>query len=311
MPSSPRGSGSRDRPAAGETLVVSAASGQSAAVGQLAKVEAAARRHAGGKAKCDYVVQELGFDACVDYKAGNLARELRNACLKGVDVNFENVGGAILDAVLALMNPFSRVVVCGLIAEYDAAEPYRYQRLRSVLVNRIRMQGMIVFDWNDRYGEAVAGLSARFAEGKLKYRESIVEGLDNAPRGFIRAPQGRELRQAAGAARLDLGQSGGPWPGPPRQRILEQTRRAHTAADAHRHDGELRSAAPAFDQRVRSETRRPTRRSGWPTAIRATVDVEAIVRKAQLVAAVDDQHRASARSAPQVDVLRCVLPGPE
>ena len=183
------------RPKAGETLVVSAASGAVGSVaGQLAKIEGCrAVGIAGGKAKCDYVVQELGFDACVDYKAGNLAQELRKACPKGVDVNFENVGGAILDAVLALMNPFSRVVVCGLIAEYDATEPYGYKRLRSVLVNRIRMQGMIVFDWKDRYSEAVAGLSARFAEGRLKYRESIVEGLDNAPRGFIALLKGENF----------------------------------------------------------------------------------------------------------------------
>jgi NADPH-dependent curcumin reductase CurA len=183
------------QPKAGETLVVSAASGAVGSVaGQLAKIEGCrAVGIAGGKAKCDYVVQELGFDACVDYKAGNLAQELRNACPNGVDVNFENVGGAILDAVLALMNPFSRVVLCGLIAEYNAAEPYGYKRLRSVLVNRIRMQGMIAFDWKDRYGEAVAGLSARFAEGSSRYRESIVEGLDNAPRGFIALLKGENF----------------------------------------------------------------------------------------------------------------------
>jgi NADPH-dependent curcumin reductase CurA len=183
------------RPKAGETLVVSAASGAvGSVVGQLAKIEGCrAVGIAGGRAKCDYVVQELGFDACVDYKAGNLAQELRNACPKGVDVNFENVGGAILDTVLAIMNPFSRVVVCGLIAEYDATEPYGYKRLRSVLVNRIRMQGMIVFDWKDRYGEAVAGLSAHFGAGKLKCRESIVEGLDNAPRGFIALLKGENF----------------------------------------------------------------------------------------------------------------------
>jgi NADPH-dependent curcumin reductase CurA len=102
-----------------------------------------------------------------------------------VDVDFENVGGVILDTVLRVMNLFSRIVVCGLIAEYSATEPYGYKSLRSVLVNRIRMQGMIFLDWKDRYGEALDGLSSYLAEGKLKYRESIVEGIDNAPQGLI------------------------------------------------------------------------------------------------------------------------------
>ena len=175
------------KPRAGETFVVSAASGAVGSVaGQLAKAEGCrVVGIAGGQAKCDYVVRELGFDACIDYKAGKLNEDLRAACPKGVDVYFENVGGAMLDALLAVMNPFSRIVVCGLIAEYDATEPYAYKRLRSVLVNRIRMQGMIVFDWKDRYGEALTGLSKLLAAGRLKYRESIVEGLDNAPQGLI------------------------------------------------------------------------------------------------------------------------------
>lgn len=175
------------RPKAGETFVVSAASGAVGSVaGQLAR--AAGCRVvgiAGGKAKCDYVVRELGFDACVDHKAGRLAEDLGAACPKGVDVYFENVGGAMLDTLLAIMNPFSRIVVCGLIAEYNAIEPYGYKRMRSILVNRIRMQGMIVFDWKERYGEALAGLGELVAQGKLKYRESVVEGLDNAPQGLI------------------------------------------------------------------------------------------------------------------------------
>ena len=174
-------------PKPGETVVVSAASGAvGSIVGQLAKFHGCrAVGIAGGKAKCDYVVQELGFDACVDYKAGALHGDLRAACPNGVDVNFENVGGVVLDTMLSLMNRFSRIVVCGLIAEYDATTPYAYTRLRSVLVNRIRMQGMIVFDWKDRYGEALQGLAERFAAGKLKYRESIVVGIDNAPKGLM------------------------------------------------------------------------------------------------------------------------------
>jgi len=183
------------RPKPGDTVCVSAASGAvGSVVGQLAKIEGCrAVGIAGGPAKCAYVVDELGFDVCVDYKAGNLAQDLRDACPKGIDVQFENVGGVVLDTALAIMNTHSRVVICGLIAEYGATEPYGYKRLRSVLVNRIRMQGMIVFDWKDRYGEAVAGLSAHFAQGRLKYRESIVEGLDNAPRGFIALLKGENF----------------------------------------------------------------------------------------------------------------------
>ncbi|HLW12301.1 MAG TPA: NADP-dependent oxidoreductase [Casimicrobiaceae bacterium] len=175
------------QPRAGETVVVSAASGAvGSVVGQLAKIRGCrAVGIAGGTAKCDHVVHELGFDACVDHRAGNLYDDLRAACPDGIDVDFENVGGAVLDTALRLMNRHSRVVLCGLVAEYGAKEPYGYQRLRSVLVNRIRMQGMIVFDWKDRYGEALAGLTAYVAEGRLKYRESIVEGLDNAPRALI------------------------------------------------------------------------------------------------------------------------------
>ena len=172
---------------AGETVVVSAASGAvGSVVGQLARIMGCrAVGIAGGPAKVKHVVAELGFDACVDYKAGNLYDDLRGACPNGVDVHFENVGGEILDTTLRIMNRYSRIVVCGLIAEYNATEPYGYKRLRSVLVNRIRMQGMIVFDWKDRYGEALEGLSRYLAEGKLKYRESIVEGLENAPKGLI------------------------------------------------------------------------------------------------------------------------------
>ena len=174
-------------PKPGETVVVSAASGAvGSVVGQLAKI-AGCRvvGIAGGPQKCGYVVKELGFDACVDYKAGNLYRDLKEACPKGIDVVFENVGGEILDTLLRLMNLHSRIIVCGLISEYNATEPYAYKSLRSVLVNRIKMQGMIVFDWKDRYGEGIQTLAGHIAQGKLKYRESVVEGIENAPKGFI------------------------------------------------------------------------------------------------------------------------------
>ncbi len=174
-------------PKAGETVLVSAASGAvGSVVGQLAKAWGCrAVGIAGGQAKCDYVVKELGFDACVDYKAGKLFDELKAACPKGVDAYFENVGGEILDTVLRLMNLKSRIAVCGLISEYNATEPYGLKSFRSVLVNRIRIQGMIVFDWLERYPEGNKALLALVVAGKLKYRESVLEGFDKAPRGLI------------------------------------------------------------------------------------------------------------------------------
>ena len=175
------------QPKAGETLVVSAASGAvGSVVGQLGRLLGCrVVGIAGGARKCDYVTRELGFDACVDYKAGRLAEALKEACPEGVDVFFDNVGGAILDTLLAQMNVFSRIVVCGTIADYDAATPYALKNTRAILVNRIRMQGMIVFDWKPRYGEAFQSLAGALGEGKLRYRESVLEGLENAPRGLI------------------------------------------------------------------------------------------------------------------------------
>ena len=175
------------KPRAGETFVVSAASGAVGSVaGQLAKtLGCRVVGIAGGAQKCDYVVRELGFDACVDHKAGRVEEDLRAQCPEGADVYFDNVGGPILDAMLGIMRPFSRIIVCGTISDASAAEPYGYKRLRSVLVNRIRMQGMIVFDWKDRYGEALSGLTALVASGKLRYRESVANGLEAAPAAFI------------------------------------------------------------------------------------------------------------------------------
>jgi hypothetical protein len=102
-----------------------------------------------------------------------------------VDIYFDNVGGPILDAMLPIMTPFSRIIVCGTISDHGAKEPYGYRNLRSVLVNRIRMQGMLVYDWKDRNAEALAALGKLLAEGRLKYRESIAEGLDKAPQAFV------------------------------------------------------------------------------------------------------------------------------
>jgi len=183
------------QPKPGETVVVSAASGAvGSVVGQLAKLWGCrAVGIAGGAAKCDYVKRELGFDDCIDYKAGELARALREACPKGVDVYFDNVGGEIFDTLLPRMNLFSRVVVCGLIADYNATAPYAIRNWRAVLVNRIRLQGMIVFDWKERYGEALKALGEYFAQGKLRYRESVVEGLENAPQGLVALLKGENF----------------------------------------------------------------------------------------------------------------------
>ena len=174
-------------PKPGETVVVSAASGAvGSVVGQLAKAWGCrAVGIAGGKAKCDYVVKELGFDASIDYKAGNVLDNLRAACPKGVDANFENVGGEILDTVLRVMNFRGRIAICGLISDYNAKEPYGVKMFRSILVNRLKVQGMIVFDWQPRYAEANQGLMELVLAGKLKTRESIVNGIENAPKGLI------------------------------------------------------------------------------------------------------------------------------
>lgn len=183
------------QPKAGDTVVVSAASGAvGSVVGQLAKLWGArAVGIAGGREKCAYVREELGFDACIDYKAGRLRDDLKAACPKGADVYFDNVGGEILDLVLARMNLFARVVVCGTVSDYNATEPYRVRNWRAILVNRLRVQGMIVFDWKERYGEALKALGGYFAEGKLTYRESVVQGLENAPRGLIDLLSGRNF----------------------------------------------------------------------------------------------------------------------
>ena len=170
------------QPKPAETVVVSAASGAvGSVVGQLAKLWGCrAIGIAGGREKCDYVTRELGFDACIDYKSANLREEL-----KDVDVYFDNVGGEMLDILLTRMKLFGRIVVCGMIADYNATEPYRVKNLRAVLVNRLKLQGMIVFDWKERYGEALKALGGYYAAGKLKTRESVVEGLANAPQGLV------------------------------------------------------------------------------------------------------------------------------
>jgi hypothetical protein len=174
-------------PKEGETVVVSAASGAvGSVVGQIAKMRGCrAVGIAGGSAKCDYVTRELGFDACVDYKAGRLLEDLRAATPKGVDVYFENVGGEVLDAVLTRLNPFARIPLCGLVSQYNETKPYPVRNLGALLVNRVKLEGFIVSDRLPRWPEALGALAGWVAEGKLHYRESKAEGIRQAPRAFL------------------------------------------------------------------------------------------------------------------------------
>ncbi|MCM2288957.1 MAG: NADP-dependent oxidoreductase [Sulfuritalea sp.] len=173
-------------PKPGETVVVTAASGAvGSVVGQLAKIHGArAVGIAGGADKCRYVVDELGFDVCIDYKAGNLRGDLKTATPKGIDCVFENVGGEIFDTLLGRMNPFSRIAVCGLISQYNSA-PYPMQNIGAVLINRIKMQGFIVSDDLTRWPPALKEIAGHVAAGRIKYRESVANGLANAPSAFI------------------------------------------------------------------------------------------------------------------------------
>jgi NADPH-dependent curcumin reductase CurA len=175
------------QPKAGETVVVSAASGAvGSVVGQIAKIKGCrAVGIAGGRQKCDYVVKELGFDACVDYKAGKLNDDLKAAAPNGVDCYFENVGGEIMDAVLRRMNAFSRIAVCGLISQYNATEPYGVKAIQSILTNRIKVQGFIVSDRMELWAKALPDLAGWVSAGRIKYRETVTDGLENAPKAFV------------------------------------------------------------------------------------------------------------------------------
>jgi NADPH-dependent curcumin reductase CurA len=167
------------QPQPGETVVVSAASGAvGSIVGQIAKIKGCrAVGIAGGPEKCAFVTDTLGFDACVDYKAPDLEAALKRACPDGIDVNFENVGGDILDTVLPQMNVFGRIAICGLISAYNATSPPQGPRnFRAILTQRLRMRGLIVTDWSNRVPEAIRDLGAWHAEGRLKIREDVRKG---------------------------------------------------------------------------------------------------------------------------------------
>jgi NADPH-dependent curcumin reductase len=183
------------RPQPGETVVVSAASGAvGAVVGQLAKIQGCRVVGVAGSAeKCAWVVKELGFDACVNHRTDALVDGLRTACPAGIDVYFENVGGAVLDAVLTLINPNARIPLCGLISQYNATERPLGPNLRSVLVNRALIKGFIVSDHAARMGDFLRDCTGWIREGRLKYREDVVEGLENAPPAFIGLLEGRNF----------------------------------------------------------------------------------------------------------------------
>jgi NADPH-dependent curcumin reductase len=180
------------QPKPGETLAVAAAAGPvGSAVGQIAKIKRCrVVGIAGGQKKVDYLRNELGFDAAVDHRSPRLKEELKAACPNGIDIYFENVGGAVWDAVLPLLNNFARVPVCGLVANYNATSlpegPDRSPALmRTILSKRLRVQGFIVYDFAQQTGDFLRDVSGWIREGKLKYREDIVEGLENAPQAFI------------------------------------------------------------------------------------------------------------------------------
>jgi NADPH-dependent curcumin reductase len=174
------------RPKGGETVAVTAASGAvGSVVGQLAKLFGCrAVGVAGGRAKCDYVVKELGFDACVDYKADSFQDDFKAATVDGIDIVFENVGGMVFDAELARMNAFGRVAVCGLIAGYNGQD-IGLKTVRSILSNRLLVQGFIVAEHMELWPQALKELSHYVATKKIKYRETVSLGLENAPKAFI------------------------------------------------------------------------------------------------------------------------------
>lgn len=185
------------QPKPGETVVVSAASGAvGQVVGQLARIMGCrAVGIAGGPDKCRFVTETLGFDDCIDYKAtGDLDAALRMACPNGIDVYFDNVGGRVSDAVFRNLNFWARVALCGSISQYNAAAPEMGPRLLGTFVGRrVRMQGFIVFDFVQRYGPALRQMGEWVKSGRLKFREDIVDGLENAPRAFIGLLNGKNF----------------------------------------------------------------------------------------------------------------------
>ncbi|MDB5839867.1 MAG: NADP-dependent oxidoreductase [Herminiimonas sp.] len=183
-------------PKPGETVVVSGAAGAvGQTVGQVAKHKGCrVVGIAGGKEKCDFVVRELGFDACIDYKNGTVKEGLKAHCPQGVDIYFDNVGGEILDAVLARINLKARIIICGAISQYNNTTPVKGPaNYLSLLINRARMEGIVVFDYADRYSVGVSEMARWMKEGSLKTREDIVQGLENFPDALLMLFEGRNF----------------------------------------------------------------------------------------------------------------------
>jgi NADPH-dependent curcumin reductase len=184
------------QPKAGETVVVSGAAGAvGQTVGQLAKIKGCrVVGIAGGPAKCEWVVRELGFDACIDYKSGDVRAGLKEHCPQGVDIYFDNVGGDILDTVLTRINRKARIIICGAISQYNNTTPVAGPKnYLSLLVNRARMEGMVVFDYADRYPHAIAEMAGYLREGRMHSREDVVRGLDTFPKTLLKLFNGENF----------------------------------------------------------------------------------------------------------------------
>ncbi|WP_438468921.1 NADP-dependent oxidoreductase [Vibrio vulnificus] len=189
------------QPKEGDTLVVAAATGAvGSMVGQIGKLKGCrVIGIAGGEEKCQFAKETLGFDECIDHKAADFAEKLAKACHNGIDIYFENVGGKVFDAVMPLLNTGARIPLCGLISQYNATSlpegPDRMSMLMAqLLIKRIKMQGFIIFDdYGHRYGEFAADMTQWLAQGKIHYREHLVQGLENAPDAFIGLLEGKNF----------------------------------------------------------------------------------------------------------------------
>jgi len=183
------------RPKAGETVVVSAAAGAvGSMVGQIARIKGCrAVGIAGGAAKCDHVVRFLGFDACVDYRDPDFAANLRMAVPAGIDIYFENVGGMVFDTVLSMLNHSARIPLCGLVSHYSEDQPVTFRHWGQMLTQLVRLQAFRVSDYLPRIDEAMADMKRWYLEGRLKYHESIANGIERAPSAFVDMLSGRNL----------------------------------------------------------------------------------------------------------------------
>jgi NADPH-dependent curcumin reductase CurA len=184
------------RPRAGETLVVSAAAGGvgsiAAQIGKLLGCRVVGV--AGGARKCRFVLDEFGLDACVDHRGGRVLEDLRVACPKGVDVDFENVGGEVMDAVLAHMNVGARIALCGMISTYNATGDWWSPKMfRNIIMRRARVEGFLIADYAPRFAEGVAQLAQWVADGAIRYHVDIVDGIERAPEGLARIFSGANL----------------------------------------------------------------------------------------------------------------------